>query len=57
MRDAVLLVFANKQDIPGAMSASEVSESLGLGMLKNRQWTIFKCSATKGDGLNDGLDW
>merc|ERR1719440_2355226 len=30
MRDAVLLVFANKQDLPGAMDAAEVTEKLGL---------------------------
>merc|ERR1739843_15283 len=30
LRDAVLLVFANKQDLPNAMSAAEVTEKLGL---------------------------
>merc|ERR1711901_12850 len=30
MRDAVLLVFANKQDLPNAMPAAEVTEKLGL---------------------------
>merc|ERR1712210_141482 len=30
MRDAVLLVLANKQDLPGAMSSGEVCEKLGL---------------------------
>merc|ERR1712007_71678 len=29
MRDAVLLVFANKQDLPNAMTATEVSQKLG----------------------------
>jgi ADP-ribosylation factor-like protein 1 len=53
----VLLVFANKQDMPGAMSVTEVSEGLGLSLLKNRQWQIFKTSATKGEGLTEGLDW
>mmetsp|Transcript_4462 Transcript_4462/g.8670 ORF Transcript_4462/g.8670 Transcript_4462/m.8670 type:complete len:183 (-) Transcript_4462:187-735(-) len=57
MRDAVLLVFANKQDLPGAMSASEVSEKLGLTTLRNRQWFIQSACATTGDGLYEGLDW
>eukprot|EP00158_Paraphelidium_tribonemae_P000855 Partr_v1_DN23552_c0_g1_i4_m14262 putative Adp-ribosylation factor-like len=57
LKDAALLVYANKQDIAGAMSATEVSDALGLTVLKNRQWSIFKCSATKGDGLTDGMDW
>ncbi|GBB97975.1 hypothetical protein RclHR1_03110007 [Rhizophagus clarus] len=57
LRDAALLVFANKQDMVGAMSAAEVSDALGLGTLKNRQWSIYKTSAVKGDGLTEGLDW
>ncbi|KAI9143261.1 ADP-ribosylation factor family-domain-containing protein [Paraphysoderma sedebokerense] len=57
LKDAALLVLANKQDMPGAMTAAEVSEALGLSALRNRQWQIFKCSAVKGEGLNEGLDW
>jgi ADP-ribosylation factor-like protein 1 len=57
LKDAILLVFANKQDVPGAMSASEISEFLGLGKLKTRQWAIHKCSALKGEGIDEGLDW
>merc|ERR1712154_462982 len=40
MRDASLLVLANKQDLPNAMSINEVSDRLGLNMLKNREWHI-----------------
>ena len=36
MRDAVLLVFANKQDLPNAMTAAEVTEKLGLHNLRHR---------------------
>jgi ADP-ribosylation factor-like protein 1 len=57
LREAALLVFANKQDMPGAMTPAEVSDSLGLGILKSRQWAIYKTSALKGDGLKEGLDW
>lgn len=57
LKDAALLVFANKQDMPGAMSVTEVSDFLGLTELKMRTWTIFKCSAKTGDGLTEGLDW
>ncbi|GAA5845557.1 hypothetical protein JCM8208_002175 [Rhodotorula glutinis] len=57
LHDAKLLVFANKQDQPDAMSAAEVSEGLGLDTLKNRQWSIFKSCAIKGEGLEEGLDW
>ncbi|RKP06787.1 ADP-ribosylation factor family-domain-containing protein [Thamnocephalis sphaerospora] len=57
LRDSVLLVFANKQDMPGAMSEVEVTEALGLSALRNRTWTIYKTSAVKGQGLTEGLDW
>ncbi|CAK0897945.1 unnamed protein product [Prorocentrum cordatum] len=57
MRDAVLLVFANKQDLPNAMPAAEVTEKLGLHNMRNRQWFIQSACATTGDGLYEGLDW
>lgn len=57
LKDATLLVFANKQDMEGALSAAEITERLDLTSLRDRQWTIFKCSAKTGDGLTEGLDW
>jgi len=57
LKDAALCVFANKQDLPGAMSSAQVSEALGLSGIKNREWSIFHTSATKGEGLSEGLDW
>merc|ERR1712187_11157 len=57
MREAVLLVFANKQDLPNAMTAAEVTEKLGLHNMRNRQWFIQSACATTGDGLYEGLDW
>jgi len=57
MRDAVLLVFANKQDLPNAMTAAEVTEKLALQNMRNRQWYIQSACATTGDGLYEGLDW
>jgi len=32
----VLLVFANKQDLPNAMSAAELTDKLHLNQLRNR---------------------
>eukprot|EP00823_Brevimastigomonas_motovehiculus_P009867 TRINITY_DN9700_c0_g1_i1.p1 TRINITY_DN9700_c0_g1~~TRINITY_DN9700_c0_g1_i1.p1 ORF type:complete len:190 (-),score=54.47 TRINITY_DN9700_c0_g1_i1:135-704(-) len=57
LRDAHLLIFANKQDLPNAMKVSEVSERLGLAKLRSRQWYVQGCSAVTGDGLYEGLDW
>ncbi|CAE8612362.1 unnamed protein product [Polarella glacialis] len=57
MREAIVLVFANKQDLPNAMPAAEVTEKLGLQNMRNRQWFIQSACATTGDGLYEGLDW
>ena len=56
LRDAVLLVFANKQDM-GVMSVPEITERLGLHTLRGREWYIQGTCALTGDGLYDGLDW
>uniref|UniRef100_A0A672YUP3 ADP-ribosylation factor n=1 Tax=Sphaeramia orbicularis TaxID=375764 RepID=A0A672YUP3_9TELE len=57
LRDAVLLVFANKQDLPNAMNAAEITDKLGLHALRQRNWYIQATCATSGDGLYEGLDW
>lgn len=36
LKDAVLLVFANKQDLPNALSVSELTDKLGLHALRNK---------------------
>merc|ERR1712193_571728 len=50
MRDVAVLVFANKQDLPNAMTAAEVTEKLGLPQTRGRQWFIQSTCATSGDG-------
>ncbi|EJD01139.1 ARF/SAR [Fomitiporia mediterranea MF3/22] len=57
LRNALLLVFANKQDLPNAMNAAEITDKLGLPSLQNRIWYIQAACATSGDGLYEGLEW
>ncbi|CCW70519.1 unnamed protein product [Phytomonas sp. Hart1] len=57
LQKAVLLVFANKQDLPNAMNTNEVTEKLGLHALRQRHWYIQGCCATTAQGLYEGLDW
>jgi ADP-ribosylation factor protein 1 len=59
LRNACLLVYANKQDLPNAMTASEVAEKLELSKLGSggRKWYIQPTCATTGDGLYEGLEW
>jgi len=57
LRDACLLVFANKQDLPKALKAGEVTTALGLNDCRSRKWFVQPCCATNADGMYDGLDW
>lgn len=71
LKDAILLVFANKQDQNGALGAKnvrrftsshefvcvQVSDILGLAEVRNRQWSIQETCAVKAKGLFEGLDW
>ncbi|CAL1169402.1 unnamed protein product [Cladocopium goreaui] len=55
---AVLLFFANKQDVANAMSVEEIIQKLDLEKLcSNRTWFVQSSVATTGDGLFEGLDW
>ena len=57
LKETVLLVLANKQDLPGAMSIPEVTDKLGLHTIKERKWFIQATCAYRGDGLLEGFDW
>jgi len=58
LQDVPLLVFSNKQDVPGALKPGEISDKLGLaGGEKTRQWSVRGSCAIKGEGLEEGLDW
>eukprot|EP01013_Petalomonas_cantuscygni_P025150 TRINITY_DN47001_c0_g1_i1.p2 TRINITY_DN47001_c0_g1~~TRINITY_DN47001_c0_g1_i1.p2 ORF type:complete len:187 (+),score=27.21 TRINITY_DN47001_c0_g1_i1:183-743(+) len=57
LQDVPLLVYANKQDLPSARAAGEVSAALGMQKMRNRQWFVQGCSATEGSGVFEGLDW
>ncbi|KAK9466833.1 ADP-ribosylation factor family-domain-containing protein [Lipomyces arxii] len=57
MKDCLLLVFANKQDLPGAMSPTEVTQALELERLEDRIWYVQPSTAKTGDGLTEGLSW
>ena len=57
LKDTPVLIFANKQDLPNAMSVAEITDKLGLHSIRNRKWYIQSTCATSGDGLYEGLDW
>jgi ADP-ribosylation factor protein 1 len=57
LQNRPLLVFANKQDVPNAMSASDVADHLQLRRSVAQTWHVQPCSATRGEGLLQGLQW
>ena len=57
MKDVVLLIFANKSDLPKAMDPEEITEKLGLSKLRDRTWHVQQSCAVTGDGLIEGLTW
>ncbi|KAF9216249.1 hypothetical protein BGZ59_010472 [Podila verticillata] len=60
LNDAVFLIIANKQDLPGCMTVIELYEALGLFKLEakyKRNFHVQPCSVIQGDGLREGLEW
>ncbi|KAJ3095568.1 hypothetical protein HDU97_006799 [Phlyctochytrium planicorne] len=57
MESVAVLVVANKQDLPEAMSVDDVSRGLGLYSIKSHHWNAVGASAVTGDGLAGGLQW
>ncbi|XP_073977120.1 ADP-ribosylation factor-like 5 [Rhodnius prolixus] len=57
LTNAAVLVYANKQDVKGAMTAAEISQQLDLTSIKKHQWHIQACCALSGEGLYQGLEW
>eukprot|EP00472_Partenskyella_glossopodia_P008590 CAMPEP_0197517572 /NCGR_PEP_ID=MMETSP1318-20131121/2614_1 /TAXON_ID=552666 /ORGANISM="Partenskyella glossopodia, Strain RCC365" /LENGTH=170 /DNA_ID=CAMNT_0043067251 /DNA_START=163 /DNA_END=675 /DNA_ORIENTATION=+ len=58
LRNACVLVFANKQDLPKALSTKEISKKLNMDdFMKGRAWFLQGCCATSGHGLQEGMNW
>ncbi|KAB8072990.1 ADP-ribosylation factor family-domain-containing protein [Aspergillus leporis] len=57
MKDALLLVFANKQDVQGHLSPEDITNALQLNKLKDKLWYVAPSVATEGTGIFEGLAW
>jgi len=56
LSNVVLLVFANKQDLPNAIQPQELTDILELESIQQPHHIVSAVART-GDGLFDGLDW
>jgi len=57
LKDAAILVFANKQDAVGALSALEIAHILGLVNVMHRPWHVAPCITLSGEGITAGMNW
>lgn len=57
MKDAIIMIFANKQDLQNALTPMEITEKLQLIKLKDRNWYVQPSCAATGEGLFEGLNW
>ena len=51
MAGVPLVILANKQDLPQAVSPADLAGSLGLDKVRNRKWHIQGTSALSGEGV------
>jgi len=54
---ATFLIFANKQDLPGAVPPEEIQKILDLASITTHHWRVQPCSAVTGEGLKEGMEW
>ena len=55
MRGVPVVVLANKQDLPSAMSSADLAAKLGLNRMRDRNWYVRGTCATNGDGLYEAM--
>ncbi|KHJ77136.1 hypothetical protein OESDEN_23244 [Oesophagostomum dentatum] len=55
--EAKFLVFANKQDLPNAITCAELIKVLELHENSGQQWHIQPSNAATGEGIAEGLEW
>lgn len=57
LKGAPLLIFANKQDLPGVIANEELTKHLHLKELDERPYMFQAVSAYDGRGIKSGVDW
>lgn len=54
---ATLLVLANKQDLPGALSSQQIESLLELKAIKTHNWALYPVSAVRGENIIESFQW
>ena len=43
--------------MPNCLGPDEIIEKLNMENIKDRDWSVYECSALKGTGVKDGIQW
>ena len=57
MADQIVLIYANKVDLPGSLTTGRIIEGLQLQALTSSRWHVQHSSAATGIGILEGLRW
>lgn len=60
LKQAIIIVLANKQDLNGAMTMSHMAGVFKLDKIKDRKWNIFETVAKpidKSRGITEAIKW
>jgi signal recognition particle receptor subunit beta len=57
LREAPILILANKQDLADALTPPEIAKLLELEKIPQRKWLLLGSSASQGKGLAEGMEW
>lgn len=52
-----VLFFANKTDVPGALTPEECTAELELDKIRDKPWHIVPSNAVTGIGVTQGIEW
>ena len=52
-----LLIFANKMDLKGALTAEQCVDEMQLERIVGRPWKLVSSNGVTGDGLDIGMTW
>ena len=56
LREAIVLILCNKQDLPHAEKVQIINKKLGLLKIKQK-WYVQPASALYNEGIFEGLEW
>jgi ADP-ribosylation factor 1/2 len=57
LSSSLLLVYANKSDLPTSLDYDIICKKLDLASITNRKWHIQQCCGITGEGLYEGMHW